>query len=371
MRIGIDISQLVYTGSGVSVYTEQLVSHLLKIDKKNEYLLFGSSLRRADRFDVVNHFFSQTLVKRKIFAFPQTLLRLLWNQLHLVDIETFIGRVDVFHTSDWIEPPAQAKKVSTIHDLLVYKYPEYMHPTIVTNQRRKLKWVKKESDLIIVDSQSTADDVAKILNIEKDRLRVIYLGVSEQFVPQPAKNIERIKQKYKIKKDYLLTIGGSQPRKNVRRVIDACQSVIEKENLQLVVVGRFLPEDKLRLNDDVVLIEYVAYEDLPALYSGAECFIYPSLYEGFGLPVLEAMKCGCPVVTSNRGSLKEISGDAAIVVEPQSVEAIREGIKKAIYCSDEEYIKRVKKGFSWTKKFTWEETARKTLQVYQEAVSKT
>lgn len=173
MKIGIDISQTAYPGTGVANYTKNLILALLRIDKKNEYVLFFSSLRKKCPIAFAD-FPNASL---RTFKFPPTLLDFLWNRLHILSIEWLIGPVDVFVTSDWIEPPAQkAKKITVLYDLIVYKHPEETTKIIVETQKRKLKWVKKESVLVICISEATKRDAAEILGIEEKRLRVIYPG---------------------------------------------------------------------------------------------------------------------------------------------------------------------------------------------------
>ncbi|MBI4999320.1 glycosyltransferase [Candidatus Gottesmanbacteria bacterium] len=188
MRIGIDISQIAYEGTGVANYARNLVENLLRIDKENEYILFFSSLRR----EIKNEKWTQSKiatpanggikikndnVKLKKFKFPPIFLDFLWNRLHILPIENLIGDVDVFITSDWTEPPTKkAKKATIIYDLIVYKHPEETDKRIVETQKRKLEWVKKESDLIICISEATKKDAMEILGIEEKRLKVIYPG---------------------------------------------------------------------------------------------------------------------------------------------------------------------------------------------------
>lgn len=181
MKIGIDISQMAYEGTGVSQFIKELAGNLLRQDRKNSYILFGSSfrnkknLREASRhFDDSNH--RSTI---KLFSFPQTLLDFLWNRLHILPIEWLIGNVDVFITSDWTEPPTiKAKKATILYDLIVYKYSSETDKKIIKVQKQKLKWVKKESDLIFCISEATKKDAMEILGIEEKRLKVIYPGVS-------------------------------------------------------------------------------------------------------------------------------------------------------------------------------------------------
>jgi hypothetical protein len=174
MKIGIDISQLAFEKTGVANYLQNLVQNLIKEDKKNDYVLFYSSMRKKLPLS-----FSSNRVKVKSFKFPPTFLDIIWNKLHIIPIENFIGDVDVFITSDWTEPPTKkAKKATILYDLIVYKYPHETDAKIVEVQKRKLNWVKKESDKIICISQSTAKDAQQILGIDKGKLSVLYPGFS-------------------------------------------------------------------------------------------------------------------------------------------------------------------------------------------------
>jgi hypothetical protein len=178
MVIGIDISQLAYPGTGVANYLGSLVQHLIEIDKENEYILFFSSLRgklKTENLKLKNN----PRVKIKTFKIPPTILDLLWNKLHILPIESLIGDVDIFITSDWTEPPTKkAKKVTILYDLIVYKYPKETAEKIVEVQKRKLQWVKKESSKILCISESTAKDAEDILGVDKSKLSVVYPGFS-------------------------------------------------------------------------------------------------------------------------------------------------------------------------------------------------
>lgn len=343
MRIAIDISQIVHEGTGVARYTRELVNHLPQVDLANEYFFFGTSLRRQ-----------QTLraFTPRVFPIPPTVLEILWNRLHVFPIETLIGKIDLLHSSDWTQPPTKAKKVTTIHDLVVYKYPETLHPSIVAAQKRRLDWVVKECDLIIVDSQATKNDCQAILGIEASRLRVVYPGVGENFTPASPSQIVKIRDKYRLPKDYFLAVGTREPRKNLARVVAAA----EKIGATLAIAGK---SGWGAETTGAKILGFVPDADMAPLYSGAKAFVYPSLYEGFGFPILEAMACGCPVITSNAGSLPEVGGDAAFYVDPENVTDIGEkmaGVSNHL----------VKKGLARVKKFTWEETASKTVKVYEE-----
>lgn len=180
MRVGIDISQIVYEGTGVAQLTKKLVEYLVKIDKDNSCVLFGSSLRRSKTLsdfclNVLKHLNN---VEVKILPFPPTLLDFFWNRLHILPIEWFIGDVDVFISSDWTQPPTKkAKKATILYDLIVYKYPQETAKIIVETQKRRLQWVKKECDVIFCISEATKRDAMNILAIEERRLKIIYPGV--------------------------------------------------------------------------------------------------------------------------------------------------------------------------------------------------
>ena len=167
MRIGIDVSQMAYKGTGVANYTKNLVKNLLRIDQENEYVFFFASLRRKP----------PRLPNLRAFRIPPTLLEFLWNRLHLFPIEWFIGKVDVFLSSDWTQPPTlKAKKVTTVHDLSPWKYPRTFPSKIVAVHKRRMKWVKKECEAIICDSKATKRDMIKILGIPRSKLKVVYPG---------------------------------------------------------------------------------------------------------------------------------------------------------------------------------------------------
>ncbi len=367
MKIGIDISQVIY-GTGVSNYTENLVKALLLQDKKNEYLLFGGSLRRrADLKTFVSELKGN--FESKFFPVPQMLGDILWNRLHILPIERLVGDLDVFHSSDWTQPPSKAFKVTTIHDLVPLRFPRHSHPKIVSTHKARIKWVKKEVDKIIVPSEATKKDLLKIGLKEK---RIVIIPEAPNTIFKSAKKIEinKLKRKYRISGGYLLAVGVG-PRKNTERIISAYEKMQAGLNLKLVFTGHFHKGTGHTLASSaykgveqrrgVRFIGHVETEEMPVFYSGAEALVYPSLYEGFGLPILEAFACKTPVVTSDTSSLPEISGNAAVLVDPYNVDSIAEGIRKAL----DQKKDLVKKGLVRIKDFSWKETARKTLEVYR------
>lgn len=265
-----------------------------------------------------------------------------------------------FHSSDWTQPPSKAFKVTTVHDLAPIKFPKFHHPRIVSVHRRRLKWVKKEVDRIIVPSRTTKEDLEK-QGVESKRVRIVPEASVHSAVEK--NEVKKIKRKYKISDKYLLVVGVN-PRKNIKRIMQAYDLVRAGENLKLVLVGQ--PSHiKVEERRGVRIVGHVDDKELSALYTGAEALVFPSLYEGFGLPILDAFVCQTPVVTSNFSSMPETAGEAAVLVDPQSVDSIVEGIKTAL----KEKKDLVKKGLKRAKEFSWEKTAQETLEVYDEVAS--
>ena len=309
-RIGIDVSQTVYEGTGVGNYYRQLWERLPQLDKENEYIFFGSSLRRR---------------KKGFWPFPPTFLDLLWNQWHVLPVENLTGKLDIFHSSDWTQPPTKAKKVTTIFDLVVYKYPESSHSKIVATQKRRLEWVKKEVDKIITISQSSKKDIVEIFGIPEEKITVTYLA------PSLGPIIPGIRKKYSLNKPFILALGTREPRKNLARLIEAFKK-LDRKDYDLVVVGKYgWGGGELRVNkEEVRMLEYIPEGDKLALLAEARALVYPSLYEGFGLPVVEAMSVGTPVITSNISGMPEAGGDAAIYVKPEEINDISEKLEMVI-----------------------------------------
>ena len=359
MKIAIDVSQVVY-GTGVSVYTKLLVDNLLKLDDKDDYLLFGGSLRQKRKLKE----FLGTLDGRfttKLFSIPPTLADIIWNKLHILPIERLVGKIDVFHSSDWSQPPSDAFKVTTVHDLFPIKYPKLTHPKVVSVHLSRLKRVIKDVNSVITPSLTTKGDLVAY-GMDEGRITVIPEAPDPVFTATPKIEIERVKRKYQISGRYLLAIGINA-RKNTERIIAAYEKVKPGMELKLVIVGH--PYMKIDLVRGVKILGYVSLSDLPALYSGSETLVYPSLYEGFGFPILEAFKCKTPVVTSNLGTMLELGKGAAVLVEPTDVDSIAEGVKMAI--NKREIL--VKEGLEKVKAFSWMQVAQNTLEVYQKAGS--
>lgn len=351
MKIAIDCSQVVY-GTGSSVYTKNLVKNLLNIDRQNQYLLFGGTLRRQS--DLKDFYSSIEGASQKlIFPMAPTVADFVWNKMHRLSIEKLIGGVDLFHSSDWTQPPSKAYKVTTVHDLSPILFPKLAHPKIVEVHKRRLKWVKKEVDCVIAPSIATKIDLVTF-GIAEERVKVIYEA------PDSKMEIS-VKYKQKSVKRYFLGIGVSE-RKNTIRLIEAFQKFNVNNQYELLLVGNPVSGISITKNDsNIKFMGHITNHRLAELYTNAQGLLFPSLYEGFGLPILEAFAYGCPVLTSNRSSMAEIASNAAILVDPEGVESITRGMSRLLKEKDD----LVEKGYIRLKDFNWEKTAKQTLKVYQ------
>ncbi len=333
LRVGMDISQLAHPG-GVATYTKNLAENLSKI-KDLEMVFFYSSLRKKYKGGLKNI---------KSYKLPPTIFELFFNRIRNVSIEKFLGPLDIFHSSDWTQPPSKAKKVTTYHDAVALKYPQWSHPKIVAVHKRRLKLVEEEIDMVIAVSESTKKDLLEVSKIPKEKITVIYEGVSNNMKPQREKQKKEFKRKYNLPDKFVLAIGGVGERRNLQRVKEA------SKNYNLIITGIDFP--------------WISDEELPLLYSAAQVLLYPSFYEGFGLPILEALACGTPVITSNTSSMSEVGGNAAVYVDPYNADDIKDKLKMLI---EDENLKKemIKKGFSQAKKFSWEKCAEQTAEIYR------
>lgn len=359
MRVGIDVSQAVY-GTGVGDYTINLVRWLVHLDKEDEFILFGGALRRRQE---LTHLFPNTQnCTLKTFLFPPIVANIFWNDLHKLPIEKFIGNVDIFHSSDWAQPPTSAFKITTIHDLASLRLPQYTPKKVIEAHSKRLKWIAREVDKIIAVSSFTKQEAVELLEIDPERIVVIPEAADERIQKKEASVVQKTKDKFDINGKYILMVG-TNPRKNLNRIIQAFEH--SKQVVDTLVVVGDKPKEATLGGQNIVYTGFTNFEDLSALYSGAEVLVYASLYEGFGQPILEAMKIGVPVVTSNISSMPEVAGDAAVLVDPLKVESIAAGVSQA--CRSKEWW--VKKGLARVKEFSWEDTAKLTLRVYKEASS--
>lgn len=349
MKIAIDVSQMCYEGTGVARYVHGLTKAMLESKTTHQFILYAGTLRKRKYFKDLMTLSPWNRASWRILPLPPKLA----GAFNLLPFraEWLVGKVDLFHSSDWSEVSSKCPSVTTVHDLVFYKYPDTVDSLILKVQQNRLKKIVQNGTHIIADSESTKNDLEEIYRLPSDRITVIYPGISDFYKPQSKKEIDRVKNKYNLPDKFVLSVGTQEPRKNLERLTKACELI----NLPLVLVG------KHGWGKQTQTLGFVPESDLPGIYAAASVFGYPSLYEGFGFPVLEAMACGTPVVTSNISSLPEVAGNAAMLVDPEDVNSIAKGIKMALSKSEE----LIKKGKIQAKLFTWESAAKQTLEVYE------
>jgi glycosyltransferase involved in cell wall biosynthesis len=349
MRLGLDISQIVYQGTGVSRFTKGLVDAILRYDSDNQWTFFFASLRRNLDHTLEKEIRQKgvRIVKAKM---PPTLLSFFWNQIHTLPIESLVGQLDWFISSDWTEPPAKKiKKATIVHDLVYLRFPETVDKTILETQKKRLKWVKKESRIIFADSQQTKNDLIDLLDMQKDKVVVNYPGV-DVTVPDKA-TVEKTLKKYRIDKPFVLSVGKVEPRKNYNRLIDAF-GLLGYDDIDLIIIGPKGWQELNEKNAHIKIINHVSDEELFSFYRSCLFFIMPSIWEGFGYPIVEAMRLGAPVTCAKVSSLMELGGQAVLFFNPLKVDEISQAIKKM---TEEKTIRQSlsEKGLEQSKQFSW------------------
>ena len=344
MKIAIDVSplQTEHRVRGVGFYLKHLKNSLVKYFPQNEYIFFerGRDLPR----DV--------------------------DLIHFPYFEPFFLALPIYK---------KFKTIVTVHDLTPMIFPQAFPKGI----KGEIKWqmqrfALKRADAILTDSKSSKKDIQKYVGVKESQIHVVYLAASEQFrkLDEGSWKTE-LRKKYNLPEKFILYVGDVTRNKNLPRLIDAAKSI----KIPLVMIGKSLVSDTYdkdnpwnadlnrvnelaRGDENIIRLGFVSAEDLVAVYNLATVFVIPSLYEGFGLPILEAMACGCPVVTGKEGSIPEVAGDAAFYVDVYDVENIASGIRKVF---DDQKLQNDlrKKGLENVKKFSWKSTAAQTLKVYE------
>ena len=406
MRIGFDVTALYVAQAGIFYYDYNLIRALLALDSDHDYLLLDYSpihggYNQPDEMRALED--SQagithiTGLRHRKLARLQAMQRpVLWPLARLVDhtllwpwkslaqssmrrkLTPLLADVEVFHSSDvllWRQPGAL--NVTTIYDLTPVLFPEYHTPGTLALQRAKYRFAQEEADVVIAISEATKRDIVTHLGIAEDRIRVVHAGVAPHFKPvtDPVILRETLSAFDLTPGEYLLYVGTLEPRKNLRRLIEAYALLLKEAHEpvpELVLAGAggwnyheiLVLIETLSLQKKVRCVGRLPAEVLPALYSGARVFVYPSLYEGFGLPPLEAMACGTPVVTSNTSSLPEVVGEAGVTVSPTDTVVLAEVLTDLLFDSERRQSLR-EAGLARAAQFSWEHSARELLAIYQ------
>jgi glycosyltransferase involved in cell wall biosynthesis len=380
MRIGVDYTSAVRQRAGIGRYTRGLMHAVAALDGQvnaasdnaavtaNRYVLFSAG-RDPDEPAWPANFRTRPL------PLTDRHLSIIWQRLRLpVPVELITGPLDVFHSPDFVLPPVlRARTVLTVHDLSFYRHPECSSPPLLRYLMSAVPRSVKRADMVVADSESTRRDVIELLGMPEDRVAVVYAGVEPHFTPHARDDEAEVLHRYGIRPPFILAVGTLQPRKNYVRLIRALDRLRRQHGLphRLVIVGgkgwlygeieRTIAE--LGLQEAVMVAGFVHDEDLPALYRAADAFAYPSLYEGFGIPLLEAMACGTPVVTTTVSSMPEVAGDAALLVPPDDVAALADALARLV--SDDTLRNDLRqRGFERTRAFTWESAAKRLLGIY-------
>lgn len=370
MKILIDFSQIPVQKAGVGVYALNLITKLYELDKINNYFIVVQDDDNSLDFIDGNNY---KLIKIKAKFFRKLILRFFMEQFYLPYL-TIKHKIDLVHSLHYSFPLlSPAKKLVTLCDMTFFKFPR-SHVLIKRIYFRFfINLIPIFAYEIIAISKSSLDDFREIFPKWKNKGRVVYLGKSDSFRPNlNRERIEKIKGLFGITKEYLLFIGTIEPRKNIKNLVLAFHKLLNTgENYQLVIAGKkgwyyeevFELINELGLKENVIFTGFMDEKDKPYLIAGAKIFIYPSIYEGFGIPVLEAIACGIPTITSNVSSLPEVSGDAALFAGPSDSVELCMCMKKLI--NDGALYQRLKqKSVEQAEKFTWDKTALGTLAVY-------
>jgi glycosyltransferase involved in cell wall biosynthesis len=381
MQIAIDIRCLMNKNySGVAQYTNYLLKNLLEIDKHNQYKLFYNSNQNVTenlpKFDYKN---SQTFG----YKFSNKLLNFSLKFLKYPNLDELLGGADIFFIPNinFFALSKKCKKVITIHDLSFELYPHFF--SLKRRLWHKFINVKKlvlDCDKIIADSENTKNDLIKIYNVPAKKIKVIYLGIDQQIfkkIDEHDDKLQATKEKFALPDDFLLVLGTIEPRKNIESAIEAFnlakQNNSELKNLQLIIAGEigwknkriFKFANQSRFKDQIKFIGYVNKEDKPFIYNLAKALIFPSFYEGFGLPVLEAQACGLPVIASIDSSLIEILNNSAFLAKPDDLTELANGIN--IIMTNSDYKNNlINRGQENAKKFSWQKCAQETLDYITE-----
>jgi glycosyltransferase involved in cell wall biosynthesis len=362
-RIAIDYTSAARQRAGIGRYTRSLIRALSLQDHTNSYALFVP--RDAQSLDDTRAFPQNFRVVRA--PLNERYMVAMWQRARVpLPIEWFTGASDVFYSPDFVLPPTRARrKILTIHDLSFKRHPETAVPNLKWYLDEAVPRAIRRADLILADSDATRRDVMEFFHVPAARVQTLYSGCEAFFQRVTDTNeLQRVRAKYQLSKPFILNVGTIEPRKNLVRLIEAFAKLKPRRDFELVIAGArgwmydeiYQAPQKFGVSAQVRFIGFTPDADLPALYSAAELFVYPSLYEGFGLPVLEALACGAAVVTSNNSSLPEVAGDAAILVEARDVDALVWGMQKLLDDAVWRAIKQ-KQALAQAAKFSWQKSA--------------
>lgn len=360
MRIGVML-RAIEEKQGIGIYSKNLLDHLLRLDTENEYILFYRNSSLLGRYAEHRN------VREILLPAPS---KLIWDQIR-VPIEAARQKVDIiFHTKFSVPFFTRYKTVMTLHGAGWFVHPELFKRYSVWYNRCVMPMYCWKASAIVSNSELTTRDFVRILGVDETKIRTVYLAADDRFRRIGDRTeLNAAKTKYRLPDRFFLSVIKRDPRKNFKNLIEAFRLCHERVNCKLVVVGigceKYREEYLLRengLDDDVIFLGWVDQEDLVALYNLADLMLFPSVYETFGIPVCEAMACGCPAVIAKTGSLPEIAGDAGILVDPMNPIEIA-GVLYALWTDERLRRSYAEKAYQRSKTFSWERSASETLSV--------
>jgi glycosyltransferase involved in cell wall biosynthesis len=374
MKIAVLADQY-FNASGVGVYTRELIKNLLEMDVENNYVVLYPGKSRASQIRLnAPNAHVLPLPERK-WLYP------LWHFFGWPVIETFVGDVDLVHyITGSVRIPCKASYLVGVTDLTSERYPKEYPWRRRWFKHRMLEDIQERKAFVIAISNFTKRDVIELTQIPKERIFVTQLGVDQvQFRPSSNSEHNNLEERYKLPRKFFLFMGAISPRKNIEILFEAFERLLNKVpeiGIDLVIAGpaagwknrdAYKHWKVMRQKSKVHWIGYVEQSDFPAIINAALALVYPSRYEGFGLPVLEAMACGTPVICSNTSSLPEVAGNAAIMVSPNDVNELVSAMALIVLHKSERDL-LIQKGVQHARQFSWEATARKTLVAYRQVV---
>jgi glycosyltransferase involved in cell wall biosynthesis len=367
MRVAIDARKL--HDFGIGTYIRNLLRHLARLDHDTEYVLLCRDEDMPLAGQLGENF--RGVLERS----PHYSIR---EQLHIPYV-LMRERPDVYHAPHYVLPPAvPCRSVVTIHDTIHLMFPQYLPNKGAYAYARSLMWAAaRRSDRILTVSESSKRDIMHYFGVSPEKIVVVYNALDERFGTEPpAEEVARVRERFQLDHGFVLYVGNIKPHKNLVRLIDAFDGLRRDgfDDLKLLIIGDEISRwpalrravHRHKLHKHVRFLGFQTDQTLASLYRLAAVFVFPSLYEGFGLPPLEAMASGTPVVTSNVSSLPEVAGDAAVLVDPYDADAIRDGIKRVL--TDPVLRQELRrKGLQRAREFSWERSVARTREIYIEA----
>lgn len=366
MKVCLDIQAALAQRAGVGRYTRMLAEHLALQAGQDEITLFYFDFKRRGC-----DFAPPGARQRAVRWIPGRVVQKAWKTVHAPPFDWFSGPADLFHFPNFIRPPLRrGRSVVTIHDASFLRHPETLEEKNYRYLMRCIHRTVEKADAIICVAQFTADELQELMGVPPDRLHAVPSGLSRDHRRAPAEDIADMRRRLNLTRPYLLSVGTLEPRKHFGFLIDVFEQLPYDGDLVIAGMKGWKCEDLLRKHeasprrDRIRFLHYVDERDMAALYSGADLYVTPSLYEGFGFTPLEAMQCGTPVVSSTGGSLPEVLGDAARLVPGFKLDAWKDAVAGLLEDASARQ-QLVARGHARAAAYTWEETARRTWEVYR------